>query len=140
MVVVDHALHVHQTRGIGTGNVLGSGLHVVMHLIAAHADGDGILFDREHASESAALISVRGLSNLNTFDFGEQITQFGEVGDIQLAGGGESHFTHSVARVVNADFVWESGIELIWADDIVNEFTNLPDAGVDAGMLSVLVG
>ena len=67
VVTLDHAFHMHQARTIGTGDVLGSRAHVVLHLILSHANGHFGLFNRKHATEAAALVDTFRFEYLDAF-------------------------------------------------------------------------
>lgn len=51
----------------------------------------------------------------------------------------EPHHAHAVAGVVQADAVREAGVEPRGFHHVVEKFADLPDAGVETGMLAVVV-
>lgn len=130
---------MHQAGGVRSGDVFGAGGRVAGHLCAPHGYRDGILLDGEHAAESAALVAALGLRDLNALDHGEQVAEFRVVGDMEFARRREPHHAHAVAGVVQADAVREAGVEPCGFHHVVEKFADLPDAGVETGMLAVVV-
>ncbi len=67
MFPFDDALHVHQAGTVRSDNILGSGSHMVFHLVTSHADGDCLLFYRKHSAEAAALVNMARFEDFDTF-------------------------------------------------------------------------
>lgn len=105
MFPFDDTLHMHQAGTVRSDNVFGSGSHVVFHLITPHADGYRLFFYGKHSAEAATFVYMAGLEHFDAFHHIEQITQFVVIRDVQFAGSGDEEFAHTVAAVVNADFV-----------------------------------
>ena len=82
MFPFDNALHMHQAGTVRSDNILGSGSHVVFHLIAPHTYGNSLLFYGKHSAKAAALVNVAGFEYLDSFYQIEQITQFIVIRDI----------------------------------------------------------
>lgn len=84
-VVVDDALHVHQARTVGAGDVFGARGEVVAYFVASHAGRNSVLLDGKHTAEAAALVDARGFGDFDAFDHREQVAQFRMIGQVQLA-------------------------------------------------------
>ena len=61
------------------------------------------------------------------------------IGQVEFAGSAEAELTQSVAGVVDAHLMRETGRERGRFYDVMYEFADLPDAGVDAGVFAVVV-
>ena len=69
-----YALHVHEARRVGTGDILGSRGHVTLNLVGAHLYRDiGFLYG-EHTAESTALVNALGFLDGNAINQGEETT------------------------------------------------------------------
>ena len=81
VVTLDHAFHMHQAGTVGTGDILGSCAHVVLHLISSHTDGHFGFLNRKHATEPTALVDTFRFEYLNAFHQREEIAQLRKIRD-----------------------------------------------------------
>ena len=65
LLFLGNALHVHQTRRVGTRHIFGSRGDMALHLIDAHAAADGLLLDGKHTAEAATLVGALRLHHLD---------------------------------------------------------------------------
>ena len=82
-----YALHVHEARGVGTGDVFGTSGHVTLNLVGAHLNRHVGFLDREHTAKTAALIHSLGLLDGDALNHGEEVLDLGEPRFIALARG-----------------------------------------------------
>ena len=100
-----------------------------MSYVAQLADGYRLFFYGKHSAEAATFVYMAGLEHFDAFHHIEQITQFVVIRDVQFAGSGDEEFAHTVAAVVNADFVREACRYLRRFEHIMDklaEIINLP--------------
>ena len=76
VLLLCNALHVHEARRVGTGDVFGSRSHVTFNLVLSHTFRYVGLFYGEHSAESATLVFSLRLPN------GDAVHEFEEVDDL----------------------------------------------------------
>lgn len=76
MLLACDTLHMHETGGVGTGDILCARSHVAHNLVLTHADRDGGLFHGKHAAEAAALILTLRLVD------GDAVLEFQQVDNL----------------------------------------------------------
>ena len=90
--------------------------------VQPHPGADGAFFYAEKPAEAAALVFALGLYDLDAVFQFQQIADFVEWSHVLFAGRRKSQLPHSVAGVVDADFVREAARQLRRAQNVVEEF------------------
>ena len=118
---LSHASHVHQTRTVGTCYVFGTRLHVSLHLVLAHLSTDGSFLNREHATETAALVGTLGFYHLTAVDQLQQVANLVELLHMFFRRRRKSQFPDAMARIVQAHLVRECSKSMVHLHHIVQE-------------------
>ena len=119
VVTLDHAFHMHQAGTVGTGDVLGSCAHVVLHLISSHTDGHFGFLNRKHATEPTALVDTFRFEYLNAFHQREEIAQLRKIRDIPFTRRRKMQLAHTVTAIVNAYLVGKLSFQFLDLHNIV---------------------
>ncbi len=135
-----NSFEVHEARGVGSRDVLGTGPDMAAELVLSHTGGDGRFFDGEHSAESAALVPAFRFDYLDAFHQFQEVDDLIEPGDIPLRRGGETQFAHSVAGVVDADLVRKYGGKAFDFQYVVQELDDVGGlfGGGTSGLLHYL--
>ena len=110
---------MHQAGTVGTGDVLGSCAHVVLHLISSHTDGHFGFLNRKHATEPTALVDTFRFEYLNAFHQREEIAQLRKIRDIPFTRRRKMQLAHTVTAIVNAYLVGKFSFQFLDLHNIV---------------------
>jgi len=72
IMLVDIALQVHQTGGVGGDDIFGSGIKSILYFLFCHSSGDGFKLNRKGSSETTTDIMILHLTELQPFHVGQQ--------------------------------------------------------------------